>query len=592
MLTTFAVLGTVAYGPSVWLSIRERLWSVAIVDTVAYLLVLALRFAPRLSDAARAFGILFVTYALSVVLLITVGPFGAGELWLFAFPILTGMLAGMRAAIGALLLNLLTLVAFGVAIEPLARSIPAWADRTLSGWVVLCVNFLLLDAVVTVSLAMLVNGLDRAIDRTDRARRRLRDERRELRVTNQRLREEMEERRAAEQRRNQLEKQLMEAQKMEAVGRLAGGVAHDFNNLLTAILGYVEVLQSRLAGPGAPREELGEIQRAARRAADLTQQLLAFGRKQVLDMRVLSLGATVRDAERMLRGMIGPGIRIETDLGREAGRICADAGQIEQVVVNLALNARDAMPEGGTLVIRTSDVLLEGPSAKRLGLPAGRWVLLTVSDSGAGMDEVTLSRIFEPFYTTKTRGRGTGLGLASVYGIVQQTGGQIRVNSTPGQGTRFSIFFPVIEGAESADVVVAPDEDAPVAPRGTETVLLVEDDGHVRRLTRAILEEHGYRVLEAESGAAGIEIARGYRDPIHLVLADLVMPGMNGGAMVERMRSERRDLRALYMSGFADDAVLQAEAAGSVHPAFLRKPFTPLDLVRSVRAVLDAVAVP
>jgi signal transduction histidine kinase len=443
MLLTFVILGAIAYVPCLWLSVRERLWLVAGVDTLVYGFVVYLHFA-RLSYRPAVLGLLSVTFLLSVVLLVVLGPFGAGDLWLFAFPILAGVLAGIRPAIVALALNLVTLVAIGFALQPLARLIPSWADRSPAGWAAIVVNFLLLDAVVTVLLAMMVNRLDRALAHVQETSAHLDAERRELLNANERLRLEIEDRQKAEQRRNDLEKQLLHAQKLEAVGRLAGGIAHDFNNLLTAILGYTDLLSQKLAGRSA-REELTEIRRAAGRAADLTRQLLAFGRKQVLQTQVLTLSASVHETEKMLRRIIGENIELETVTGGESGRVCADPGQIEQVIVNLAINARDAMPHGGTLTIRTADAVLGEEEATRLGVPPGAYVEMSVADTGMGMDALTLSRVFEPFFTTKEVGHGTGLGLATVYGIVKQSGGQIVAESTVGQGTRFRLLLPRID---------------------------------------------------------------------------------------------------------------------------------------------------
>jgi signal transduction histidine kinase/ActR/RegA family two-component response regulator len=585
ILRTFVVLGAVAYVPSLWLSVRERLWAIAVADTVVYAAVIYLHLARESSDRWRAGGMLAVTYLLSVTLLAVLGPFGAGELWLFAFPILAGALIGVRAAIAALGLNLVTLAAFAVALPVLARTAPVWADRSLAGWVAISVNFLLLDTVVTLSIAMLVSRLDQALARVRYARGRLSAERAELLRANRRLRDQVVERQLAEQRRNELEKDLLQAQKMEAVGRLAGGIAHDFNNLLTAILGYTDLASAKADRAAPPREELSEIRRAAGRAADLTRQLLAFGRKQVLQPRVLSLTDSVNETDKMLRRLIGENVRLETSVGGEAGRVCADAGQVEQVIVNLAINARDALPNGGTLAIRTADVRIGPEDARRLAVPIGDYVELSVSDDGLGMDALTLSRIFEPFFTTKEMGQGTGLGLATVYGIVKQSGAQILVDSEPGRGTRFRILFPRVQDARAAS---PPAESNATEKRGSETILLVEDDENVRRLTRMILEQQGYRVLTASSGAQALEIACDPRRSIDLVLSDVVMPGMSGHELLDRISQVRPDVRALYMTGYVDDPGPGAHGNESSRN-FLRKPFMPSDLARAVREALDGV---
>jgi two-component system, cell cycle sensor histidine kinase and response regulator CckA len=328
--------------------------------------------------------------------------------------------------------------------------------------------------------------------------------------------------------RRQLEEQFHQAQKMEAVGQLAGGVAHDFNNLLTAILGYSDLLGGRLAPGSVESEELDEIRKAGERAATLTRQLLAFSRQQVLERKVLDLNSLIADVEIMLRRLIGEDIAFVTVLDPALRRIWADAGQLEQVVMNLAVNARDAMPRGGKLTIETANVELDEAYARRhITVRPGSFVMLAVSDDGIGMDAETLSRIFEPFFTTKGRGKGTGLGLATVYGIVKQSGGHVWVYSEPGKGTTFKIYLPPApEGVSPVEVPTA----GTLSFRGSETVLLVEDEASVRALTRTILEGHGYTVLEAGSGEKALEIVRNFDGTIHLVLTDVVMPSMGGRA--------------------------------------------------------------
>src|SRR5881396_2639989 len=360
--------------------------------------------------------------------------------------------------------------------------------------------------------------------------------------------------------RRRLEEQLAHSQRMEAVGRLAGGIAHDFNNVLTAVLGPIELLLLD-EPPGRPhREELDIIRDAATRAKDLIRQLLAFSARQVLQPAVVDLNRLVRDVAKMLRRLIGEDIVLETALAPELGAVRVDAGQMEQVLVNLAVNARDAMPEGGRLTIKTDNVDAGGSQ-----------VLLHVSDSGVGMDEEVQAHLFEPFFTTKPRGKGSGLGLATVYGIVRQSGGHIAVDSAPGRGATFRIYLPRVEAPLDPTDRPTP-VTAPAA--GSETILLVEDEHLVRLLARKVLERAGYRVLVAAGGAEALELAERYAGPIHLLLTDVVMPGMNGRALMRRLAPLRPDLRVLYMSGYADEAVAQH---GVLDPgtAFLQKPFTP-----------------
>ncbi|MCR4408127.1 MAG: GAF domain-containing protein, partial [Anaerolineae bacterium] len=384
--------------------------------------------------------------------------------------------------------------------------------------------------------------------------------------------------------RKRLEEQLLQAQKMEAVGRLAGGVAHDFNNLLTAIIGYSELLLMGL-GPDSPwRKDIAEIKKAADRAAALTRQLLAFSRKQMLQPQVLNLSLVVAGIEKMLRRLIGEDIELVIILDPELGLVKADPGQIDQVIMNLAVNARDAMPQGGKLTIETRNVYLDEEYAQQhLEVEPGPYVMLAVSDTGVGMDEEIKSHLFEPFFTTKEVGKGTGLGLATVYGIIKQSGGHIWVYSEPGQGTTFKIYLPVVgEEVEPARLPPLLDESL----HGAETILLVEDDSLVRELASRVLIQHGYLVLEAYDGEKALRICQEYRKPIHLLVTDVVMPGgMSGRQLAETLITMHPETRVLYMSGYTDDSIVYH---GVLEPgtAFLQKPFTPESLARKVGEVL------
>jgi PAS domain S-box-containing protein len=381
----------------------------------------------------------------------------------------------------------------------------------------------------------------------------------------------------------QLEEQFLQAQKMEAVGRLTGGIAHDFNNLLTAIIGFSEILLHRQLDEGDPLyKPIEEIHKAGQRAASLTRQLLAFSRKQVLQPKVLDLNAVVTDMDKMLPRVISEDIDLVTVLDPDLGPVKADLGQIEQVIVNLAVNARDAMPQGGQLTIETANVELDEAYARRhVDVQPGPYVMLAVSDTGVGMDKETQSRIFEPFFTTKEE--GTGLGLATVYGIVKQSGGHIWVYSEPGQGTTFKIYLPRVEEAvEPLRPSVAPTERL----QGSETILVVEDDQGVRMLARDVLEMDGYTVLEASHGEEALRVCEEHQGPIHLMVTDMVMPGMNGRQLAERLAPLRPEMKVLYVSGYTDNAILRH---GVLEPgmAFLQKPITPGALARKVREVLD-----
>jgi two-component system cell cycle sensor histidine kinase/response regulator CckA len=381
-----------------------------------------------------------------------------------------------------------------------------------------------------------------------------------------------------------LQQQLLQSQKMEAVGRLAGGIAHDFNNLLTVITSYSELMLGSLENDDPKRDDLEQVRKAAHGAAALTRQLLTFSRQQVVEPRVISLNEVVESLEKILQRVIGEDVELATTLAPDLGAVRADVGQIEQVLMNLTVNARDAMPTGGKITIETANIEHDPDYARdRGGAAVRRFVMLAVSDTGCGMDEATKARIFEPFFTTKEPGRGTGLGLATVYGIVNQSGGFIWVYSEPGRGTSFKIYLPQVD-ATPEGAIAAP--GARVA-RGTETVLLVEDAAAVRAVTRQILERHGYTVLEAPNGDAALRLAEQHDGAIHLLLTDVVMPLLSGRQMAEQLVRVRPDTKVLYASGYTDDSVVR-HGVLELGTAYLQKPFSPESLARKVREVLDS----
>jgi PAS domain S-box-containing protein len=381
-----------------------------------------------------------------------------------------------------------------------------------------------------------------------------------------------------------LENQFRQAQKMEAVGRLAGGVAHDFNNLLMVISGYAEVLleQTRKGNPLYPKIEA--IHQAADRATTLTRQLLAFSRKQLLELKVVDLNVIVEDMERLLHPLIGETIELHTQLALDLGRTRADSGQIEQVIMNLVVNSKDAMPHGGKITIQTANAKLNNEDRRReyTYIQPGQYVVLSVTDTGEGMDKETQLRIFEPFFTTKEKGKGTGLGLSTVYGIIKQSGGYVLVESEPGQGTTFRIYLPRVEDAlEPAGLVDAARSQA----GGSETVLLVEDEESVRQLVRETLELKGYKVLEADNGETALQIVTEYSSKIHILITDVVMPGMSGRELSARLCASCPQTKVLYLSGYTEDAIVH-EGVIDPETAFLQKPFTLQMLARKVREVL------
>jgi two-component system, cell cycle sensor histidine kinase and response regulator CckA len=377
------------------------------------------------------------------------------------------------------------------------------------------------------------------------------------------------------------EEQLRQAQKMEAVGRLAGGIAHDFNNLLTVISGHAQLLMDELPGDSSARPEAEAIANATDRAANLTAGLLAFSRKQAANPRVLDLTEVIQAMSGLLRRMVGEDVDITLETAANLGRVRADASHMEQVVMNLAVNARDAMPEGGRLSFALANLEVEASPANPL--PPGSYVVLTVADSGVGMDAEVRAHLFEPFFTTKAVGKGTGLGLATVYGIVRQSGGDIRVDSAPGQGTTFRIFLPRVDEPVETTPERAP---SPLLPGGTETILLVEDDDAVRQLAVIVLRRLGYTVLEAADAEVATRIFESQAEPIDLLVTDVIMPGLSGFRLAERLRALRPELRVLYLSGYSEEELDLTQDVGA-DTRFLAKPYLGTTLARTIREVLE-----
>jgi signal transduction histidine kinase len=381
-----------------------------------------------------------------------------------------------------------------------------------------------------------------------------------------------------------LQEQLRQSQKMEAIGRLAGGIAHDFNNLLTIIKGYSQLSLIELKETDPMRGSIEEIKRAADRAADLTRQLLAFSRRQILEMRVLDLNSVLRDLDKMLRRVIGEDIELVTLLAEDLGRVKTDHGQMQQVIMNLAVNAKDAMPNGGKLTIETANVELDETYARsHVAVIPGRYAMLSVSDTGVGMTAEVKEQVFEPFFTTKEKGKGTGLGLSTVYGIVKQSGGNIWVYSEPGQGTTFKIYLPRVD--EPLEELKEKAEVKEI-PLGSETILVVEDEGEVRKVAVRILSGQGYKVLEASHGNDAMLVCKQHEGPIHLMVTDVVMPNMSGHELAKRLKAFHPEMKVLYMSGYTDNAIVH-HGVLEKGMNYIQKPFTVEGLAKKVREVLD-----
>ncbi|VTT98742.1 multi-sensor hybrid histidine kinase : Multi-sensor hybrid histidine kinase OS=Koribacter versatilis (strain Ellin345) GN=Acid345_3014 PE=4 SV=1: HisKA: HATPase_c: Response_reg [Gemmataceae bacterium] len=572
-LRVCVVLGAVVYVPSVAVAVQSEKWVVTVVDTVALAAAVALHRARSAGYRFRAVTFSLVLYALGVALLVEVGP--VSQIYLFGFSVIATLLLGARVGVLAVALNAASLLIVGLAGHGATEMAVSWHPTGPTAWVVITMNFVLVNFLLVVAVGVVLATLERIARHEREARDQLERERAELVAANAALDHQMRERQS-------LEDQLVQARKMEAVGQLAGGVAHDFNNLLTVINGYSELLLHALPEADDSRAMVAQVRDAGERAAKLTRQLLAFGRRQVLAPQVLDPNAAVASIGALLARLIGEDVRIATVLRPGVDRIRVDPGQFEQVVLNLAVNARDAMPTGGCLTIETVNLdLTPGEAPANWEAPPGAYVGLLVSDTGCGMTAEVRSRIFEPFFTTKEPGKGTGLGLSTVFGIVKQSDGCIDVYSEVGVGTCFKILFPAV-----ADPARPPAPDAPPVRRGAETVLLVEDEPGVRGLARRALESHGYRVLAAANGADALRLfAAG--GGIELVVTDVVMPGVSGRELVEQIRRTGAAVKVLYMSGYTDDAVVRHGIIDGVD-AFLQKPFSPMALVRKVREVLDA----
>lgn len=409
----------------------------------------------------------------------------------------------------------------------------------------------------------------------------------ELARVNEELKHEMKERQLAVEGRALLEEQLRQSQKMEALGQLAGGVAHDFNNMLTIITGYSELVINRMSDKDPIVSDMLAIKEAGDRAATLTSQLLTFGRRQALQYSTIDLNGTVESARDMLQRMIGEDIHFEIDLQPGPHYIKTDPGQLDQVLVNLVVNARDAMPRGGRLRIETAAIALDQPLTNRfLKLEPGEYIRLRVTDSGSGITDKVLNRIFEPFYTTKDKGKGTGLGLSMAYSLVEQSGGQIDVASRPDEGTRFDLYLPITNARPEEKLSETSPAPEPSSENGNEIILLVEDEDVVRDLARRVLSDYGYDVLEARQGEEALALSELHAGPIHLLLTDLVMPKMSGPELAQNLQALRPDMPVLYMSGYNDEKVLRyGMQEQQIH--FLQKPFTPNALIAKIRQVIN-----
>ena len=568
ILLTATCLGIFAYIPSVLLCIKEELWSIAIFDTAIYALVVGLTLFRRIPFHIRAYAIIFSSYFLGLVLVWIVGPGAAGPVWMFMFPVLAGVLLGFRASMTALLINIVTLIGIGLLIH---MDFPRWMTpqpHTIERWIVISFNFILLNALAALALSIVLSGLQESLNHEKTMRKSL-----EQHIADKK-KEEMEKQR--------LRENLLQAQKMESIGTLAGGIAHDFNNILSSILGYTELALDDVQKKSLMEENLKEVYTAGLRAKDLVKQILAIARKTDENLKPIRIRSIAEETAKLLRATVPATIEMRLDLDTDA-LILGSPSQVHQIFMNLCTNAVHAMEEtGGQLGIRVTDtVFSETVADSHIQVKPGEYILITISDTGAGIPPELIDTIFEPYVTTKAPGEGTGLGLAVVHGIVKTYGGEISIESTVGSGTVFSIYLPAIKGSESE---LPEPPEAPAS--GTEHILLVDDEPSVVQYVAQSLERLGYTVSVKTTAKAALSLFESGPRDFDLIVTDMTMPQMTGEQLADAVKKIRPDMPVVLCTGYSKRISRLGEMPGSVD-AILAKPVSRSDLAKTVRNMLD-----
>jgi len=566
--------GFFAYIFSIFAAFKQNLIFVLVFDTILYIVAIFVVFNNKITIHKRSHFFFFLLYLIGVIMLIDLGKDGAGYIWLFSYSIMTGIMLGLRAAIKTLIITFFTFIILGIIFVYYQFGSSPLSQYDLLGWIALSINFMFLNVLMTMSIAVIVRGLTHSVTKQNQLTLKLVKEHDELLESNKKIRKEVD-------LKKQLQQQLYQSQKMEAIGQLAGGVAHDFNNLLTVILGYSDMLLQDRNTPENLRGFIKEILDSGNRASDLTRQLLAFSRKQVLKVKIMNINDVVNTMEKMLIRLIGEHIDLIFKLDNDTGYIKADPGQMEQVIMNLCVNARDAMPSGGQITIKTSNEnITKYTINESIKIPDGKYICIKVSDTGQGMDNDTLSHIFEPFYTTKEVGKGTGLGLSTIYGIIKQSNGFIEVSSELGKGSIFKILLPESNDDIISNTLTKVDSKELL---GHENIIIIEDEMIVRNVLLAVLKDFGYQVISANNGDEGLELCKSMKTSIDLIITDIVMPKKNGLDFYKEISVFTPNIKILFISGYTD----KVNEIRNMDVHFLQKPFHNIELLKKVREILD-----